>query len=612
MPKIKTLTLNNFKFFHGKEEIKLDRNNLLLYGENGSGKSTIYWALYTFLQSVFKQDDNEIKKYFDRNKNENLVNRFSENTSESSIVVEFERENHSAFTNQISLNTINTKDGNNIKEAVRASDFLSYKLLSKLYDFSNSQYIDIFPVLESEVLMHINFRRDFTKRDGNQGSANAQEWWRYIKAGMNPKPRMREQDYTDFQGIVTRFNEEMNYFLNRIIQTSNDYLNTKFEHPIRLYVQYQNCSFNDFNPNTTSRSWKTKAPRIVLTAEFNHEKLTPHPKKVIYKPHTFLNEAKLSAIALSIRFAILEEKYLESAAKILVVDDMLISLDMSNRNTVLDIILSDFKEYQILFMTHDKMLFEIAKQKIKDSGQENWKLMEMYESEVDGIPKPHIVKSESYFEKAKKYFLLREYEITGNFLRKATEEFCKVFLPKYMQFGGDCNPLDLSALIDRCFDYTNELGIDNSIFTELANHRRFVFNPTSHDSYDVPKFKSEVGKCLKTIEKLLEIKFDVVIPKTTELNFELSDATDAYTFNIVVHDDMKLVKLDGQDSFLSKGKFTYKMLKNGAPHTEDSGILIKRLYDSIYNSSDKTKNDDYWEEVNISNKGNKLNTLKIY
>ena len=44
MQKIKSITLRNFKYFYGKEteqpqnKIELDKDNLLLYGENGSGK----------------------------------------------------------------------------------------------------------------------------------------------------------------------------------------------------------------------------------------------------------------------------------------------------------------------------------------------------------------------------------------------------------------------------------------------------------------------------------------------------------------------------------------------------------------------------------------------
>ncbi|RTZ49518.1 hypothetical protein EJ377_02990 [Chryseobacterium arthrosphaerae] len=54
MHKIKEITLSNFKFFHGEKTIDIDRKNVLIYGENGSGKSSIYWALYTFFKVFSK------------------------------------------------------------------------------------------------------------------------------------------------------------------------------------------------------------------------------------------------------------------------------------------------------------------------------------------------------------------------------------------------------------------------------------------------------------------------------------------------------------------------------------------------------------------------------
>ena len=54
MHKIKEVRLKNFKFFYGEVPIELERQNALIFGENGSGKSTIYWAMYTFLQSVYR------------------------------------------------------------------------------------------------------------------------------------------------------------------------------------------------------------------------------------------------------------------------------------------------------------------------------------------------------------------------------------------------------------------------------------------------------------------------------------------------------------------------------------------------------------------------------
>ena len=117
MQKIKKITLNNFKFFHGKETIDLNRKNLLLYGENGAGKSSIYWALYTFLQSVFKTDNNDIQKYFDPSKPESLVNRFANGNPESEISIQFEDGEGTVTEKCISFDKINTKTGRLIKDA---------------------------------------------------------------------------------------------------------------------------------------------------------------------------------------------------------------------------------------------------------------------------------------------------------------------------------------------------------------------------------------------------------------------------------------------------------------------------------------------------------------
>lgn len=43
--KITELILHNFKFFTETENtLKIDTKNVLIWGENGSGKSSIYWA----------------------------------------------------------------------------------------------------------------------------------------------------------------------------------------------------------------------------------------------------------------------------------------------------------------------------------------------------------------------------------------------------------------------------------------------------------------------------------------------------------------------------------------------------------------------------------------
>ena len=43
--RINRIKLSNYKFFYGDFELSFNGNNVLLYGENGSGKSSIYKAL---------------------------------------------------------------------------------------------------------------------------------------------------------------------------------------------------------------------------------------------------------------------------------------------------------------------------------------------------------------------------------------------------------------------------------------------------------------------------------------------------------------------------------------------------------------------------------------
>ena len=50
MKKIDELTLENFKFFRGLETLKFNSKNILVYGENGSGKSNL-------LDFLIKQDE---------------------------------------------------------------------------------------------------------------------------------------------------------------------------------------------------------------------------------------------------------------------------------------------------------------------------------------------------------------------------------------------------------------------------------------------------------------------------------------------------------------------------------------------------------------------------
>ncbi len=617
MNKIKQINLKHFKFFYGEVTIDLERQNALIFGENGSGKSSLYWALYTFLQSVFKDTPQKVQKYFQHNHDENLRNRFAPDADDSYIKIVFEDDHKSTSDKQISNSTVNTKTGTLIRQAVQGSELINYKLLSKIHDFKNPQQIDLFPIMNKEILPFINLRENLIRHDAVAGTANAQEWWDYIKPGMQPRGKMHEQPYKTFVAAVHKFNTELQFYFDSIVESVNEYLD-KFKQPFTVSFEIVNCSYDAFvDGSTTQRNHKTIAPNVFIHAHFNHAHIPTHKQKIT-RPHTFLNEAKLTAIALSIRLSMLGQKLSGVVApdtpKFLILDDVLISLDMSNREIVLDIILQEFTEYQLIILTHDRNFFELLRHRIKKFNQTNWKYIEMYECEKDGIPQPLIKTSETYLDKAEKYFQFKEYEIAGNFLRKEAEAFCKEFLPKKWQYTIEYNLHDLNGLIKQLISFAEGAGLDKQLFEDLDSHRKFVLNPTSHDSYDVPKFNSEVGNCLDTLKALRQIQNEPFLKRGEQVEFELSDGTDTYKFEIKLEDDFRLLKEPGKDSVISKGMVNYWITKNTDPKgsTQHGLENLKVFYNKNYNKSDKTQNSDFWEEILISSNGQLLRTERKF
>jgi len=206
LKKIEKLTLENFKFFMGEETLNFDSKNILVYGENGSGKSSLYWALYTFLQSSMKSDE-QIRKYFDNSHPERLVNRFKADSDKSSIKLTLKNSLNISSAYKISIDTINTNkpQDTEISKANLTSDFINYRLLAKLYHFKNSQDIEIFDMFEDEILQYINI-------DGQ----NFNELWRRLKNGLSPRPKMTDQSYKEFQKDIQSFNEKFESYLQTL------------------------------------------------------------------------------------------------------------------------------------------------------------------------------------------------------------------------------------------------------------------------------------------------------------------------------------------------------------------------------------------------------------
>ncbi|WP_187646862.1 AAA family ATPase [Nitrosophilus labii] len=598
MKRINSIKLKNFKFFYDEETLKFNKKNILVYGENGSGKSSLYWALYTFLQSSFK-DDEGVKKYFDKENSQNLINKFVDDLQKDDAFIELELIDtnlQKTTTYKISKNIINTnkKEDTQIKKANLTSDFINYRLLSKIYDFKNSQDIDLWSFFEDYILDFIVFTESEYE--------NLANFWEYLKKGLekinNRYPTITSSIYKDFQSQITKFNEKMENLLNEISRNTNKLLQNAFKENIEIKFSYKKATYNDFLPNSKKRNHKTLPPKINIEVTFFDEKID--------KPHTFLNEARLTAIALSIRFAILKNRLIrDDVLKILVLDDLLISLDMSKRFEVIDILLNDedLKEYQKIILTHDRGFFNLMLQKIN---QFEWKIFEFYNKKENGIEKQCIKEYKDNLTKARELFENQDFDTSANYLRKEAESILKKFLDpnlKYINrefqnleelirrvkneldnefinkfnrvfkftkkenedlifiyekellekidtdFEND-NNLDpnqkgkLRGLKKKLFDFTKEYyeikKVELEIFNELKKIKDRVLNPASHNS-EAPLFKKEIEEAIELIHRLKEFLKDKKTKreiKPTQVNCsqnrEVENSFPNWTSNIVI------------------------------------------------------------------------------
>lgn len=620
MPAINRIHICGFKAFPNDFELQLEGKNLLMYGENGSGKSSIYYALHCMFQAPLKPDAG--KKYFDPASEQHLKN-LNNLDVDSKIWIDFDGRHPFIYNIDKEGYQFTLLGGKHPLPAQINGCFVNHQFLFHFFNFRNSQRINLFPVFIKDIL-------PFCK-DDNTG-LHIGEMYDEITASIIKKGRHIHPDYIS---NIEYFNKAVKKVVEDINIYASDRYNESFkdEDDNELVIRLRYDSNFDKPEDDTNEYWLKYDNIIELVKENGEikerkssykklnepfigleisEKMPDGNLRKIVKPHTYFNEAKLTAIALSVRFALLNiEK--PADGRFLALDDMLISLDMSNRAKVVDFLLKISDKYKIYLFTHDKMFFEYFKHKTKKN-QDAWVYKEIY---MDDDKTPYIRNSEDYLGQAEHYIKQHEYEIAGNFLRKEAEAFCKDFLPKKKQLTGDFAHLDLNGLIMNCKDYAAESGIiDISIFNELDEHRKFILNPSSHDSYDVAKYGHEVKRCLQTLRKLREIIIKPFLKFGGQVEFTLKTPEpriSEYKFRLTLCDDFRIIIMPGESPVISKGMINYQVFKDGNNEkgVQSDNTTIKHFFEYNYANSDKTKDANYLNSVIDVKSGNPISSILV-
>ena len=542
MPAINRIHICGFKAFPNDFELLLEGKNLLMYGENGSGKSSIYYALHCMFQAPLKPDAG--KKYFDPTSEQHLKN-LNNLDADSKIWIDFDGRHPFIYNIDKEGYQFTLLGGKHPLPAQINGCFVNHQFLFHFFNFRNSQRINLFPVFIKDIL-------PFCK-DDNTG-LHIGEMYDEITASIIKKGRHIHPDYIS---NIEYFNKAV----KKVVEDINIYASDRYNESFKddgdneLVIRLRYDSNFDKPEDDTNEYWLKYDNIIELVKENGEikerkssykklnepfigleisEKMPDGNLRKIVKPHTYFNEAKLTAIALSVRFALLNIKK-PADGRFLALDDMLISLDMSNRAKVVDFLLKISDKYKIYLFTHDRAFFEHFKERIyfanKSKGvakEDGWLFKELYKDDTP-TNNPKDFNSESDIARARKHYKEFDYPAAANYLRKAVEAMVNEdFPPKLSKQNDGAKHERLRNVLEISFDFfSNIQGFDLADLSRLIANLNLLMNPLSHKSTETNVYKIELKEIFAIIERLsLQVQglsIEEVLPRKEKVYLYLEE-----------------------------------------------------------------------------------------
>jgi energy-coupling factor transporter ATP-binding protein EcfA2 len=569
MKRITKLTLKNFKAFR-EAEFDFNGRHALVYGNNGSGKSSIYWALYTLFESSGKSFA-QTKKYFEDpvTEKQSLRNVDAPLTESASIAIAWKecdptpgmRQDQRKGNCLLSDQTNQAATFPFMAEASQGSDFVSYRLFQH-FNGSNRQDVNLWPAFARDILPYylstqrqpptglrpgspLSFAEaveDFAvRRDNLDNERNAHPRRNFIR-----KEAAFAQEWANF-------NQELKQFIAGIETEANVYLAEQAARAssvptLTLTISYEPVDWMSQNSlRELIAKQADERATFLRQHQFANIKLSVNSEReatrwyAADRPQTFLNEARLTRVAIALRLGALLTR-LPKNFNVLCFDDVLVSLDMTNRLEVLDWLFSRevadenghqiplLKRYQVIFLTHDRELYEAVYHYATNrppARQANgnpekwaeWVRYELYLEERGTSLNPHVVKpggnNDNYLQQADSAFRRFDYPACANYLRKFCEKQISSFLPDRLLYEvknntGEIKIKDLERQLNQLKVYLTsgeEMALGPTAFDPFANltlYRRLHLNPLSHHHPQPISLPSELKAFRDSIVPALE------------------------------------------------------------------------------------------------------------
>jgi hypothetical protein len=492
--KIKKVEIKDYKAFYGMNEFNVEGKNLFIYGDNGSGKSSLYYALKDFFQSSIETLS------YDETENFFLTEA---QKGKGFIKVTFNPDRSGANTDKTYTVRKATKDtyaagDTSIRDAVKLKSFLTYKHLLFIHYIKKENEIDLFDILVKGVLKHF-------KSVAITGKKEMGELWDDVEVAIgketsqafNITAKKKEVDEA-----IDKFNSAFKKLFDRnsienIMSFAQPILD-KFGHNIEIELNYTQA-----RPNNAYNA-----------IERNHVRAkVKYLGKEIPKPHIFLNEARLSAIAISIYLGMVKRHVQGIPCKVLFLDDIFIGLDISNRLPLLDILNTDFTDYQVFITTYDKPWYEFVRTNYLNRNNK-WKCFEIYAGRSKKgftIPVVKEIKGQgnndhlTYFiQTAEDYHNKGDNKAAGVYLRSAFEALLKQFCwnKVTVKFVTEQSKLKADEFWNATKSHNHATGLTQNTKNEIDRLLPLVLNPLNHNSINKHEHANEIGRTINILKTL--------------------------------------------------------------------------------------------------------------
>ncbi len=509
------LEMHNFRAFRGASlPLKIEGQNILIFGENGSGKTSVWAAFEQFFDASINRN-----RKFENSKNQRPFDEVF------GVFLTLSQLDGSGFI-PLKWSDEDTPSGNTDCENIARSCFcLDYRALWKTYfNQRGSTHLDLWKPLIETLLAHARAEPHLHDFEGGFGA-----WWQQLKANAAtqiPAKRSEREDTREKRQQVleeewAQFQTAWDETFDQVKQLARLFLN-ELSRGLNLSCELQRPELTETSLGSAiSFSWSE--PQLILNVDWETW------KKPFENYPEFLNESRLCALSLSIYLAAayVSAQNAPTRLKILALDDVLIGFDMSNRMPVLEILDAFFDDFQIVLTTYDRAWFDLARMRLN---KERWKTFEC-RAQIEGDEEILVVRDgQGPLERAKNYLNLRDNKAAAVYVRSHFEvlikQFCNDngFLVPFALPGKHLTtkPFWDNVILAR-FDEGDRLVVEPNLQERVNKNKNRVLNPLAHSSN--PYFPlNEIQEAIDAVT-LLEERFQAAKGKKLHLGSALPPKT---------------------------------------------------------------------------------------